>query len=417
MTKQKLLGSNINFVKQHNMSVVLLNLLHESNLSRVQLAQKTNLSNTTITHLISELLEAGIVSEEANSDLLQQQGEQRSVGRPRTRIHLHPKSRFVVGIHIGVGIFRVAVSNLFAEMLINQQQQFDINAPSSQVLEQIAGVVQSVIEASQVDRSKILGVGIGASGLVEASSGINLVAPNLNWHNVPLQDYFQNVLHLPVFVDNNVRAMAIAETYFGAGRGVDSLAFIYGRVGVGAGLISRGQVFRGSVSGAGEIGHTIMVVHGGEPCRCGNSGCLETLVSEPAILRWAENIARVRPEGILGKTVSTRKDLTPIECVFAAAQEGDEVVRDMLEERAYYLGIAVANLVNLFNPEMILFGGIFAQGTQFFLKPAIHIARQMAFGGLGKQVRMEATSFGWKAGVAGASALALMHFLYGEETA
>jgi predicted NBD/HSP70 family sugar kinase len=309
------------------------------------------------------------------------------------------------------------VANLFDEMLINQQQRFDINTPSSQVLEQIVGVVQSVIEASQVDRSKILGIGIGASGLVEVSSGINLVAPNLNWHNVPLQDYFQNALHLPVFVDNNVRAMAIAETYFGAGRGVDSLAFIYGRVGVGAGLVSRGQVFRGSVSGAGEIGHTVMVPHGGEPCRCGNSGCLETLVSESAILRWADNIACIHPDGILGKFTNTRKDLTPIECVFSAAQEGDEEVRHMLVERAYYLGVAVANLVNLFNPEMILFGGIFAQEIKFFLEPAIRIARQMAFGGLGKQVRMEATSFDWKAGVAGASALALMHFFYGEETA
>lgn len=321
----------------------------------------------------------------------------------------------MVGIHIGVGIFRVAVANLHDELLANQQQQFDIEAPADQVLVQIAAIVESIINTSKIERSKILGVGIGASGLVEASTGINLIAPNLNWHNIPLREYFENTLHLPVFVDNNVRAMAIAETYFGAGRGVDSLAFVYGRIGVGAGLISRGQIFRGSISGAGEIGHTVMLLHGGEPCRCGNSGCLETLVSEPAILHEAEEIARRNPNGILAKTISIRPDLTPIELVFSAAREGDEEVHRMLEERAYYLGVALAGLVNLFNPELILFGGIFAQGQDFFLEPTIRMVRQMAFGGLGNRVSMQATSFGWKAGVAGAAALALMHFFYGQE--
>jgi predicted NBD/HSP70 family sugar kinase len=237
----------------------------------------------------------------------------------------------------------------------------------------------------------------------------------LNWRDVPLREYFQNALHLPVFVDNNVRAMAIAETYFGAGRGVDSLAFVYGRIGVGAGLISRGQVFRGSISGAGEIGHTPMLLHGGESCRCGNSGCLETLVSEPAILRSAESIARVNPKGVLAQTMRQRLDLTPIERVFTAARQGDGEVRAMLEERAYYLGVAMAGLVNLFNPELILFGGIFAQGQDIFLEPTIRTVQQMAFGGLGKRVTMQATSFGWRAGVVGAAALALMVFFYGQE--
>jgi predicted NBD/HSP70 family sugar kinase len=303
---------------------------------------------------------------------------------------------------------------LHDELLANQQQQFDIEVPADQVLVRIAEIVESIIFTSKIERSKILGVGVGASGLVESSTGINLLAPNLNWHNIPLQEYFQNTLHLPVFVDNNVRAMAIAETYFGAGRGVDSLAFVYGRIGVGAGLISRGQVFRGSISGAGEIGHTIMLLHGGEPCRCGNRGCLETLVSEPAILRQAEVIAQLNPDGVLANTYNQRTDLTPIERVFTAAQQGDEQVQRMLEERAYYLGVALAGLVNLFNPELIIFGGIFAQGQDFFLEPTIRTVSQMAFGGLGKRVSMQATSFGWKAGVAGAAALALMHFFYGQ---
>jgi glucokinase-like ROK family protein len=413
MTGHVLKGSNINSVKLHNLRTILQVLLYEPDLSRIQLARKTNLSNTTITNLISELLEQNIVTEVDNGE--KNARELRPVGRPRTSIHLEPNARYVVGVHIGVGIFRVAVANLLDEMLINRMGQFEINAPSSQVMEKVAAAIKATLAESGVDRRRVLGIGIGASGLVEVATGINLLAPNLNWHDAPLRDYFQNQLGLPVFVDNNVRAMAMGEAYFGVGRGVDSLAFVYGRVGVGAGLIVRGQPFRGSVSGAGEIGHTVMLLEGGEACRCGNSGCLETLVSESAILRCADVIAKRHPEGILANTMHERQEIAPIERVFEAGRQGDQEVRQMLEERAYYLGVALAGLVNLFNPEMILLGGIFSRGEDFFLETVRRITRQMAFGRMGERVRIESSGFGWKAGVLGAAALALMHFFYQQE--
>jgi glucokinase-like ROK family protein len=413
MTGQVLKGSNINLVKLHNLRTILQVLLYEPDLSRVQLARKTNLSNTTITNLICELLEQNIVTEVDNGE--KNARKLRPVGRPRTSIHLEPNARYVVGVHIGVGMFRVAVANLLDEMLINRMEQFDISAPSVQVTEKMADVIEATLMESGVERSRILGIGIGASGLVEVATGINLLAPNLNWHNVPLRDYFQSRLRLPVFVDNNVRAMAMGEAYFGSGRGVDSLAFIYGRVGLGAGLISRGQPFRGSISGAGEIGHTVMLLEGGEPCRCGNSGCLETLVSESAILRYADVISKRHPEGILANTMHDRQDISPIERVFSAGRQGDQEVCQMLEERAYYLGVALAGLVNLFNPEMILLGGIFSSGEDFFLETARQVTSQMAFGHMGERVRIASTVFGWKAGVLGAAALALMYFFYQQE--
>lgn len=414
MPKLSFQGSNINLVKLHNLQVVLLSLLHESHLSRVQLAQKTNLSSTTITNLIAELIDQGIVSELEETTL--EPGELRPVGRPRTSIQLEPNARFVVGVHIGVGLFRVGISNIYNEMLNNQVVDFAVGLPAEQVLAQIVTTIETIILASGVERSKILGVGVGASGLVDFHSGVNLLAPNLNWRDVPLRDDLQQALNLSVVVDNNVRTMALGETYFGAGRGVDSLAFVYGRTGVGAGLIFKGQVFRGSTTGAGEIGHTTILLRGGELCRCGNRGCLETLISEEAILRQADQIARLYPQGILAQTLSEKDDISPIERVFRAGRAGDETVRAMLEDRAFYLGVALTGLVNLFNPELILLGGIFSRGQDFFLEPVIQTVSQMSFGGMGKRVRIEATSFGWKAGVLGASALALMHFFYQPES-
>jgi predicted NBD/HSP70 family sugar kinase len=413
LSEKNLQGTNINLVKAHNLRAVLLTLLHEPSLSRVQLAKQTNLSNTTITNLVAELIEQGIASEDGESQ--QAPLGIRPVGRPRTGIRLEPAARFVVGVHIGVGIFRVAIANLRAEILHNQTHSFDITVPALKILDQIILSVEDTIASSQVERSRILGVGVGASGLVDFSSGVNVLAPNLNWHAVPLKEYLHNALHLPVVVDNNVRAMALGETHFGAGQDVNSLVFVYGRIGVGAGLTFKGQVYRGSAMGAGEIGHTIMFLHGGETCRCGNSGCLETLVSEVAILRQADNIAKKNPEGILAGTIRERLDLDPIERVFTAARQGDEAAHSMLTERAYTLGIALVNLVNLYNPELIILGGIFAQGKDFFLEMALNTVRECSFGGMGNSVRVQATSAAWKAGVIGAAALALMSFFYHSE--
>ena len=410
MAQANLQGSNINLVKQHNLQVILLSLLYEPVMSRSQLAKHTNLSNTTITNLIAELISQGIVTEKSTEDAVQ--GELRPVGRPRTRICLEPNARFVVGIHIGVGIFRVALTNLRAEILNSHMQNFEIDSPATEVLEKIVAAAETVIGESGVERDKILGFGVGASGLVDFTTGVNLLAPNLDWHDVPLREYLQNELRMPVIVDNNVRNMAIGETYFGSGHGVDSVAFVYGRTGVGAGLTFKGRVFRGSAKGAGEIGHSVMQLEGGEPCRCGNSGCLETLVSESAILQQAEMIANQNPDGILANLLKNCTEGSPIDCVFDAARQGDTQVRKMLDERAYYLGVALANLVNLFNPELILLGGIFSRAEDLFIESTTRTIQQMAFGGMGKNVRLQATSFGWKAGVIGAAALALLHFFY-----
>jgi glucokinase-like ROK family protein len=405
-------GSNINLVKLHNLQVVLLSLLYEPGLPRIQLAERTNLSNTTITNLIAELIEQGVVSESENGSANE---SQRSVGRPRVEIRLNPDSRYAVGVHIGIGIFRVCVANLLDQIIHNRVYEFDKQAPYSTVLEQISTSIQNMINESGVDRSLILGVGIGASGLVDFATGENLLAPNLNWRNVPMRKYFQEVLNMPVVVDNNVRAMAIGETYFGAGRGVSSLAYVYGRTGVGAGIVFDGKIYRGSSNGAGEIGHTVMLLHGGEPCHCGKRGCLETLISEPAILRHAETLSRLNPEGVLAQTIRLRQDISLTERVFVAARQGDQDILNLLNERAYYLGLALANIVNLFNPELIILGGIFSQGQDFFIQPTLDTIRRMSFGGLGKKVRLQANTFGWKGGVIGAAALALMQFFYQPE--
>lgn len=396
------------------MQAVLLSLLTAAAsangfpLSRIQLAQKTNLSSTTITNLVAELIEQGIVSEDKHP----RDEELRSVGRPRTGLRLIPNARYVIGVHIGVGLYRVALMNLQAEMLRSKFINFPIDTPPDKVLSDISRDILEVLDASGVERHLVLGVGVGASGLVDTLNGVNILAPNLGWHHVPIRELLQSQVGLRVVVENNVRAMALGEAYFGGGRESQSLAFVYGRIGVGAGFVVEHQIFRGSSTGAGEIGHMILAPENGELCRCGNRGCLETLVSEPVILRQARRAAESNPESLLASLMSQAAESVSIENLFQAARQGDPAAAKIMESAGCYLGIALANLVNIFNPELILLGGMFAQGQDLILPVARQTLRQAAFAGLGEKVRLETTRFGWRAGVTGAAALALLSFFY-----
>jgi glucokinase len=172
-----------------------------------------------------------------------------------------------------------------------------------------------------------------------------------------------------------------------------------------------GNVYRGSRAGAGEIGHTTILPSGGVPCRCGDTGCLETLVSEPEILRLAQALATSHPESVLAAKLVDPSGPS-IDQVFEAARAGDRETQVMLKERAHYMGIALANLVNIINPDMIIMGGLFAAGHDVLLPGVEETMRRRAFANLGDSVVLRVTTFGHKAGVIGAAALALDAFFY-----
>jgi glucokinase len=228
---------------------------------------------------------------------------------------------------------------------------------SEEVFAETVTLVWQVLEQSGLDPQTLVGVGVGTPGLVNPYTGVNVVAPNLGRRDVPIRDWLAQRLDLPVIVDNNARAMALGETIFGAGRDAQALAFVYARVGVGAGVVVNGRLFRSSAAGAGAIGHTTIIPTGGDPCRCGNTGCLETLVSEPTIVRRAQSLAAQDEAGILAAHLHLGQG-RPFERVLAAARAGDTTTLAMLKERAGYIGIAVANLLNVLNPDLIVLGGI-----------------------------------------------------------
>jgi glucokinase-like ROK family protein len=383
-------------------------MLAEPYISRVQLAQRTNLSSTTISNLVNELLQKDLVVEEG----AEVPTSRRGVGRPRTRLRLVPEARHVIGVHIGVPHTRVALADLRANLSSVRTLSHAPDRLPRETLATVADLVQQVLAQARIPPERLLGVGVGASGLIDRETGVNVLAPNLSWRAVPLQQWLSEWLDLPITVDNNVRSMALGEAMFGAGRPARVLAFVYGRVGVGAGIVVDGKLYRGSSAGAGEIGHTTIIADGGTPCRCGNRGCLETLVSEPSIVQQAQHLAVQQADGRLAAHVRQGTDIA-LEQILDAARKGDPTCRALLSQTARYLGIALANLVNVLNPEMIVLGGLFAQAQDLMLPEIESTTHQRAFADLGRQVEIRPATFGRQAGLVGAAALALHDFFYG----
>jgi glucokinase-like ROK family protein len=430
-----LTGRRINTIKTHNLRAVLLALLRQGGMSRARLADLTGLSATTITNLVAEMLEQGLVTEAGIEppDPRRRTIVKSTAGRPPTLLKLIPSARYAVGLHIGVETLRVGVADLFGHLCNYLVFPHPTGVRPDDVLVAAVRMVEQALREAQISRDCLVGLGVGASGLVDVEAGVNVLAPNLGWRDIPIRERLAAALGMPVFVDNNVRAMALAEAMFGAGRGVNTLAFIYGRVGVGAGFVVGGQIYRGSHAGAGEIGHMTMIPAGGAPCRCGNTGCLETLVSEQEIVRQAQVIAGRAPDSVLAAALlddgrrmtddgpwssvvgQAEAADTPIERIFAAARAGDRGVLALLSERAAYMGTALANLVNLISPEMIILGGLFAAGADLLLPTVEETMRRRSFAGLGESVQVCITSFGRQVGVVGAAALALETFFYRQE--
>ena len=407
MVGTSILGSNINRVKVHNMQAVLLSLLYHEPASRVQIAELTSLSTTTITNIIDELISMGLV---ADDGVLESSGRRRA-GRPRSALHLVKNARFAIAVQFGVETYRIAVANLGAEILISNTYTFSRTASPRVTFEDITRRIEEIIQNANIERERIIGVGIGAAGLVNYLTGVNVMSYNLGWENLPIRAWLSERLEFPIIVENNVKAMALGEAFFGAGRNAGSLVFVYGRAGVGSGIVIGNRLLRGADLGAGEVGHMIIVSHGGIKCRCGQSGCLETLIAEPALIHQAEMAAQANPSGLLALKLKVGGG-RPSDLLFQAAREGDPQAIEIVEQASRYLGIALANIVNLLNPQMIVLGGLFIQGQDLILPVARATLGETAIGGLGKKVELRASSFGWQAGIVGAASLVLTSLFY-----
>jgi glucokinase len=271
----------------------------------------------------------------------------------------------------------------------------------TRVVERLCGLASRMVERASAHGGGVLGVGIGCCGPVDSRTGIVYDPPNLaGWRDVPLADLLAGALGLPVWVENDATAATVGEWRFGAGRGASDLVYLTISTGVGGGVVAGGSVLRGGSGNGGEPGH-VVVVPDGRACGCGVRGCLEAYVSGTAIAdRARERIATGR-----ASSLTAWPEITAA-AVAAEAGAGDALAAEVWRETTDLLGSAVAGLVNIFEPEVVVLGGGVTRTGEQLLGPVRDRVRALALRPAGSTVRLRTATLGDRVGVVGAAAVA-----------
>jgi predicted NBD/HSP70 family sugar kinase len=326
-------------LRRGNRSAVLRSLL-DGPLNRVALSRLTGLSSAGVTNVIAELLEERLVVETGT--------EESDGGRPPVQLSVNPGFGVLIGVDIGETGVRIEAFDLGLHMLSGEVIPIDPRRPMVEgVVADIAGSVRRIVSKADAGE-RVIGVGVGVPGIVSGPAEQATVhAPNIGWEDVPLSGLLSGTLAMPVFMDNCAKTLGLAEMWFGAGRGArDAVVTLLG-TGIGAAIFSRGKLFRGVSSSAGEWGHTCIVMNG-RRCRCGGCGCVEAYVGAYAIVgQWMA--------GKEARAGTTDEEALIDELIHAADQEAD--AREILDQVAEAMGIGLSNIINLFNPERIIISG------------------------------------------------------------
>jgi glucokinase len=314
----------------------------------------------------------------------------------------------IVGIDMGGTSLRALVVNSHNEVLAIAKQPTNVAQKPAGLIRDLAAMVQNVVGAAGLRTSQLRAVSIGAPGAVDPVNGVVYYAPNLGWDEVPLASDLRALLHVPVFAENDVNVGVAGEHALGAGRGAQELVGIFVGTGIGGGIISRGELYLGMRGAAGEIGHMILQVDGPR-CGCGNHGCIEALASRTAMERDVRAAIQAGQKSCVLKLMEERgKDRMTSSIVQKALKQNDPVMRKVMKRAQYFLGIALANVVNLLDPEcVVLGGGIVERLGESFVAPI----RKTAYENFlrrhdAEQVKIVPGALGDNAGALGAVVLA-----------
>jgi glucokinase len=310
--------------------------------------------------------------------------------------------KYVVGVDLGGTKISTALANLNGEVISQTTVPTNSNEGEIPVLNRIIESVEKVIKDASVAYEEISGIGIGSPGPLDAEKGTIIYTPNLPFKNFNLVEPIKKKFGLPVFLDNDANVAAIGEYMFGAGRGAKDVVFFTVSTGIGGGAVLNGKVYRGHTSNALEIGH-MTVAPDGPRCNCGNIGCVEATSSGTAIAKRGQEALASKVETSLRKY----ETVTSYE-VFTEAAAGDSVCRDIIDSALNYLGIAVANAVSIFDPEMIIIGGGVSKAGDIIFDTVRKVVNRRCFKSMAESVKIVPAGLGTDAGVIGAVALALL---------
>ncbi len=360
-------------------------------ISRAELARQMLLTRSAISTIIDDLEDMGLVDEIETGPT--------TGGRRPILLAINPKYGYVVGIDMGATHLGLVVTDFSAHVLEEIEYPFVVADGPQICLPKINQYLNDLLSKLNLKAHQISAIGMDVPGPVVTEAGVVSAPPIMpGWDGYPIRTYLEEFWQVPVSIGNDAELGALGEWAYGAGRGETNLAYIKVGTGVGAGLLLGGQIYRGTTGCAGEIGH-ITIEENGPLCTCGNYGCLEAMAGGHAIARKAREaiksgkrtqLASIQPEKILAVNVA------------AAAQRGDLVAQQIITEAGTHLGIAIASLVNLINPGMVVIGGGVSQLGDLLLDPIRKTVLQRSLQSAAKVVRITSAVLGRRASSMGA---------------
>ncbi len=316
-------------------------------------------------------------------------------------------AEWIVGVDIGgtninVGVVAFAGGPPFNFKTLPTEAQRGAKFVVDRVVKMIEEAIRHVMEEQNCGREAIAGIGIGSPGPLDRKTGTVISTPNLGWRNFPLRDLIQNAVGLPASLDNDANAATYGEWWMGAGRGVNSLVGVTLGTGIGGGIVLNGELYHGAADAAAEIGH-MTIDSTGRKCKCGNYGCLEAYASGPAIAARAVEGLESGAGSILLELAGDVHNVTA-ETVFEAVVAGDPYATEVINDTAKFLGVGLANVINMLNPEvLVISGGVTRAGDHLF-DPLRKEVRRRAFRVAEQACRIVPSGLEGTAGVIGAVA-------------
>jgi glucokinase-like ROK family protein len=361
-------------------------------ITRVELAQRMSLTRAAVTSIVNDLISNRIIRE----------AESRTVnnGRPPIVLEIQAERGCVAGVDLGATHLTVIIANLALHVLQEREIPLDIAQGPDLCIARADELLRELLVKAGLQLSDVLAIGVGVPGPIVMDAGMVLAPPIMpGWDRFPIRTTLEEMWKLPVSLNNDAELGALGEWACGAGRGQQNLAYIKVGTGIGSGMLFNGEIYRGATGSAGEVGH-LTIDENGPQCTCGNRGCLEAIAGGKAIAQQAR-------EAVRGGQRTQLSLISPVENisakdVAAAARRGDLLSQQILAQAGGHLGVAIAGLVNLFNPGMVIVGGGVAQIGDLFLEPVRKAVQKRSLPAAARAVRITTALLGRRSAAMGA---------------
>ncbi len=376
--------------KEHNTNLVLKTIFDNESIGRAEISRITSLTRTTVSDIVAELITEGLVKEVGMGVS--------TGGKSPILLSLVADSRYLIGLDLARKKFSGAIVNLRGE--IRYKVDHDIQGLDGEAA--LASVYAILDRLTHSSYKPLVGIGIGTPGLINTNEGVVLNAVNLDWKDLSLAHPLQEKYQLPVLVFNDSQAAAMGEYTYGRDHSEDdNLIVINARNGIGAGIIINRQLFQGDGGGAGEIGHVVVVPEGGQMCRCGNRGCLETVASAQALVKRMQALVS---QSNTEQPLYSKQEIT-LNSIEQAFINGDPLARRVVLESGQYMGMAISSLVGTLNIQKIVLMGEMTRFGQPWLEEIQQTISRATLSRLAQETQLEIGQLGGNSIILGSSAM------------